>query len=284
MRTLVLGGTGMLGQAVTLVGRRRGFPVLALPRQTADVTSPAALAGWMGSFRPELVINCAAFTKVDDCETRRELAFAVNGEGAGHAARAAASAGAHFVHVSTDYVFDGQATEPYRPDSAVAPISVYGASKLEGERQALAYERAAVVRTSWLFGPGGPSFVTSIANKVRRGEGPLSVVDDQVGGPTYTRFLARALFDLAERKATGIFHYQNRGPVSWHGLATAIAVALAPGFVVLPVSTAEFPRPARRPAYSVLDVSGLEGLLGRRVEPWSWGLAEHLQRLLGSEI
>ncbi|HEX4953371.1 MAG TPA: dTDP-4-dehydrorhamnose reductase [Thermoanaerobaculia bacterium] len=284
MRTLVLGGTGMLGQAVTLEGRRRGFPVLGLPREVADLTSPSALAGWMASFRPEVVINCAAYTKVDDCETRSEHAFAVNGEGAGNAARAAASAGAHFLQVSTDYVFDGQASEPYRPDSPVGPVSVYGASKLEGERQALAWERTAVVRTSWLFGPGGPSFVATIAGKVMRGEGPLRVVDDQVGGPTYSRFLARALFDLAAKKATGIFHYQNRGPVSWHGLATAIAEALAPGFVVQPVATAEFPRPARRPAYSVLDVSGLESLLGRRVEPWSWGLAEHLQRLLGSEI
>lgn len=269
----------MLGQAVRREGRQRGAAVLALSRAQADITDRARLREWCERFQPELVINCAAYTKVDDCEREKERAFAVNGVGAGLAAEEAVRAGARLVHVSTDYVFAGTAAEPYPVDAAVAPVSVYGASKLEGELRVLAQDGTAVVRTSWLFGPGGPNFVATIAGRILANQGPLRVVTDQVGGPTYTCFLARALWDLAELKATGLFHYQNREATSWYGLACEIARGLAPGFPVLPTTTEEFPRPARRPAYSVLDVSRFEASVGRRVEPWSWGLAEHLRSM-----
>src|SRR3954469_12492930 len=145
MRCLVLGGTGMLGQAVVAAARGRGWAALGLSRPQADVTERASLLGWAESFRPEVVVNCAAYTKVDAAETERERAFAVNGEGAGHAAALAERAGARLVHVSTDYVFDGRASEPYREDAPTAPLSVYGQSKLEGERRALACDRSVVV-------------------------------------------------------------------------------------------------------------------------------------------
>jgi dTDP-4-dehydrorhamnose reductase len=275
MRTLILGGTGMLGQAMAREGRRRGHAVLALGRRQADVRDRAALAGAVSGFRPELVVNCAAFTQVDACEEDPETAAAVNAEGAAHAAAAAAAGGARFVQVSTDYVFDGESERPYREEDAPAPLSVYGRTKLAGERAALAHEGALAMRTSWLFGPGGGNFVATIVRLIEEGE-PLRVVADQVGCPTFTPYLSRALWDLAALRVSGLLHYRNRDPVSWHGFATAIAGLAAPGVEVEAVPSAAMPRPARRPAYSVLDVGRVEALLGRAVEPWARGLGAYL--------
>ncbi|HTQ79160.1 MAG TPA: dTDP-4-dehydrorhamnose reductase, partial [Thermoanaerobaculia bacterium] len=288
MRTLIFGGTGMLGRAVAIAARRRGFPALALSHAQADVTDAARLLYWAREFRPELVVNAAAHTKVDLCETEREAAFAVNGTAVGHIAAAAAAVGAALLHVSTDYVFRGDATEPYREDSPTAPLSVYGESKLAGEAAARQAGRSLTVRTSWLFGPGGPNFVATIHRLLAAGK-PLRVVDDQRGCPTYTPYLAAALLDLAplarEGREGGVIHYRNREPVTWYGLAREIArlAALPSGIAtqgeITPVTTAEFPRPAPRPSYSVLDVSRFEAAVGRRVEPWERGLAEYLTAL-----
>jgi dTDP-4-dehydrorhamnose reductase len=276
MRCLVLGGTGMLGSAVVAAARSRGWAALGLSRMQGDLTGRDRLLGWAERFRPDVVVNCAAYTKVDAAETERELAFAVNGEGVASAAALAGKAGARLVHVSTDYVFDGKAKEPYREDSPTAPLSVYGQSKLEGERRALACDRSVVVRTSWLFGPGGPSFVAAMVGLIEAGRLPLRVVADQQGCPTSTASLARALLDLALWEATGVVHFQNREPVSWYAFAVEIARLWSGAVEVVPVTTAEFPRPAPRPAYSVLDVGRFEHLAGRRVEPWEEGLVETL--------
>ena len=267
----------MLGRAVAAHWRRRGDAVLALGHAQADITDRAKLHYWAESFRPEVVINCAAFTRVDDCETEHDTAMEINGRAVAHVRAAAESVGALLVHVSSDYVFDGRATTPYAEDAPTGPQSAYGASKLLGEEEALhsGPERVLVVRTSWLFGPGGPNFARTIAGALRAGK-PLRVVDDQIGRPTYTPYLARALRDLVRHGARGIVHYGNHDAVSWHGFATEIARLLAPGATVEPVPTTEFPRPARRPAYSVLDVGRFEALVGRRVESWAAGLAEYL--------
>jgi dTDP-4-dehydrorhamnose reductase len=291
VRTLILGGTGMLGRAVTAAARKRGFPALALSHAQADVRDRERLLYWAREFRPELVVNAAAYTKVDLAETEREAAFAVNGAAVDEVAEAAAAAtpgGAVLLQVSTDYVFDGKSSAPYGEDAPTAPLSVYGASKLLGERLALQYGRALVVRTSWLFGPGGPNFVATIVRLVREGK-PLRVVDDQLGGPTYTPYLAGALLDLAplvRDGLAGVIHYQNREPVTWYGLACEIArLASGPAAAaaVVPVGTAEFPRPAVRPAFSVLDVRRFEAAAGRRVEPWEMGLSEYMKSLAGGE-
>lgn len=281
MRCLVLGGTGMLGQAVVREARTRGHAALGLSHAQADVTCRESLLPWADSFRPDVVINCAAFTKVDACETDAETAFRVNGEAVANAAAAADRAGARLLHVSSDYVFDGTAREPYPEDAATAPLSVYGRSKLAGERHALAYGRGLVVRTSWLFGPGGPNFAATLVNLIRQGKLPLRVVDDQVGRPTYTGFLARALVDLAPLGTTGIVHYGNREPVSWYAFAATIARLVSGKAEVLPVTTAEFPRPAPRPAYSVLAVDRFEEAVGRPVEPWEAGLIKYLALMNG---
>jgi dTDP-4-dehydrorhamnose reductase len=279
MRVLIFGGRGMLGRALTGEAERRGWSVSAPGHVDADVTDAAAVRAQLREHAPAVVFNCAAFTKVDDCETKRDEAFAANGDAVGTIAAAAREAGAALVHVSSDYVFDGAASEPYAEDHTTAPLSVYGASKLRGEERALEYDGALVVRASWLFGPGGPNFVATMLRLIDSGKVPLRVVDDQVGCPTYTPFLAAALCDLAAADARGVLHYRNREPVSWFGFARAIADGWRDGVEVLPITTAELPRPARRPAYSVLAVDRCEGILGRRVEPWGEGLSDYLAGL-----
>lgn len=277
MRTLILGGTGMLGRALTLEGRRRGFAVLALSHSQADVRDRSRLFHWMDEFRPELVINAAAYTKVDLCETERELAVAVNSAAVGNVAAAAGRIGARLLHVSTDYVFDGSASSPYPEEAPVAPISVYGESKLQGERALAESDNALAVRTSWLFGPGGPNFVATMVGLIERGAVPLRVVDDQEGCPTHTGSLARALFDLAPLPVTGVMHYRDREPVTWYSFAREIARIWSGQVEVVPIKTADMPRPARRPAYSVLDIARFEAAVGRPVEPWHLGLCETLK-------
>ncbi len=269
----------MLGRALTAELRRRGWATLALARAQGDIRDAAGLATWMSSFHPQVVFNCAAHTQVDACEDERELAFEINGVAVGRVADAAEKIGARLVHVSTDYVFDGEARAPYPEDAPVAPQSIYGESKLEGERRALHHEGSLVVRTSWLFGPHGPNFAKTMVTLMERGNRQLRVVDDQTGAPTYTPFLARALADLAARGATGLYHYRNRESATWFEFTREIARHWNDQVDVIPVTTDQFPRPARRPAYSVLDVSRTEALLGRRVEPWAWGLIEYLERI-----
>jgi len=275
VRVLILGAAGIVGGAMRAECARRGWPTAAAGRERVDVTRRDRVAEAIAGASAELVVNCAALTRVDDCETERELAFRVNGEGAGIAAEEAARAGARAIQISTDYVFDGLGEAPYREDHPTAPRSVYGASKLDGELRSLA-AGALVVRTSWIFGRGGPNFVDAIRRRVESGSEPLRVVDDQLGAPTWAPFLARALADLGESGSGGIVHYQNREPVTWYGFACEIARQLGRPVEIRPVTSAEFPRPAPRPAYSVLDVARFEALAGRRVELWSEGLAAHL--------
>lgn len=279
MRTLVLGGTGLVGGALAAELRRRGEAVLALSHAQADLGDRAELLAWVARFRPQVVVNCAAFTRVDACEAERERALATNGEAVANAAAAAVAADALLVQVSSDYVFDGAAVTPYDEAGATAPLSAYGESKLLGEARALAVPRALVVRTSWVFGDGGANFVATLVRLMAAGKRVLSVVADQVGAPTYAPFLATAIADLAAAQATGIVHYRNREPVSWHGFACEIARQWGPGVRVEAVTTAAMPRPARRPAFSVLAVDKFERLVGRPVEPWIRGLSEYVDRL-----
>lgn len=279
MRCLVFGGGGMLGRAVVAEARARNWGALGLTREQGDITDRERALYWADAFRPEVVVNCAAFTKVDLCEREEERATAVNGAAVANAAAAAGRVGARLVHVSSDYVFDGTAREPYREDAPTGPISAYGRGKLEGEKRALDYEKSLVVRTSWVFGPGGPNFVAAMVGLIEAGRVPLRVVHDQRGCPTYTGFLARALLDLAALGTTGIVHYSNREATSWYAFAVEIARLWSGGVEVIPVTTEEFPRPARRPSWSVLDVTRFETVTGRRVEPWESGLVETLASL-----
>ncbi len=269
----------MLGRAVAAEWRRHGQAVLALSSGQADIRDRDRLIAHADFFRPQLIVNCAAFTRVDDCESQRDHALEVNGSAVANVVAAAESVDAALIHVSTDYVFDGEAEGAYTEDAPTGPSSAYGESKLRGELEASRYERALVLRASWLFGPGGPNFVATIRRLLLEGQVPLRVVADQIGCPTYTPFLARAIRELADLGQRGVLHYRNRGSVSWHGFATEIAKIVAAGAEVVPVSTAEFPRPAPRPANSVLDVTRFEAAAGRRVEPWVAGLVSYLETL-----
>jgi len=273
---LVTGAGGMLGQDVVRAARDAGDDVVALVRAELDVSDGDAVAAAVAQAAPDAVVNCAAWTDVDGAEANREGAHAVNAVGAGNIACAAAAAGARLVHVSTDYVFDGERpadAAPYVESDATGPRSVYGASKLAGE---LAVGDAggshAIVRSSWLFGIGGRNFAaTMLALAADRDE--LTVVTDQVGCPTATAHLAPALLELARGDAQGTFHVAAAGHCSWHDFAAEIFRQAGTGTRVLPCTTADMPRPAPRPAFSALASGRPETPVLR---PWQEGLSDYL--------
>jgi dTDP-4-dehydrorhamnose reductase len=223
------------------------------------------------------VVNCAAYTAVDDCETHEAEARAVNADAVEHLARGCDAVGAVLVQVSTDYVFDGAGSRPYREDDPVAPVSAYGRTKLLGERAAARAAEHLIVRTAWLYGRGGRHFVDAICGQIEGGTDPLRVVGDQRGSPTFCTDLAAAILDLVEVEARGIVHAVNRGATTWHGFAREVVRLLGAGVEVVPVATDAFPRPAQRPAYSVLDTTRLDRLLGRSMPTWQDALARYLE-------
>jgi dTDP-4-dehydrorhamnose reductase len=288
----LVGSRGMLGSALTTRLARHGLPCLATDLEL-DITHADAVRAFALRERPTHIVNAAAYTRVDAAETEENEAFRVNALGPDHLGRAAAELGATVVHFSTDYVFDGRGREPYREDADCAPTGAYGRSKLAGEERLLAHRSARcpvyLIRTSWLFGENGPNFVRTIVRLLAEKD-ELRVVADQVGRPTYTGDLADAALALtgltgrSGPRADGIFHFANAGATSWHGFASAIrALCLARGRPVkaarvVPITTAEFPLPAARPAYSVLDTSRIEQALGEPPRPWQAALAEYLDQ------
>ena len=265
----------MLGR--DLVARLGGrHEVIPLPRAEADLTDRAAVMRAMDARRPEFVIHAAAFTAVDECERQPDLAFRVNAEGTRHVALACRQLGIPMLYISTDYVFDGEKSEPYIESDPPNPLNVYGKSKLEGERSVIELvERYWIVRTSWLFGPFGRNFVSAILDQARAGR-PLRVVDDQFGAPTYTVDLAAKLEELVADSEPGIYHVTNQGYCSWFQFAQEILRQAGLGETLIdPVLSSTLDRPARRPKNSRLanvrlEESGVD-LLG----PWRDALRRH---------
>lgn len=276
MRVLVTGAGGMLARALVPELARRGHRVVALDRAALDVTDEGAVSARVAAERPDAVVQCAAYTAVDRAEEEEEAAHRVNAAAAGHVARACDRAGACFVYPSSDYVFPGDAARPYRPDDPTGPLNAYGRSKLAGEAAARQAERALVVRTSWLYGEGGPNFVDTISHLGRERD-VLRVVDDQLGRPTWTGSLARTISELMEARAEGIFHAADAGdPVTWYGFAREILARREIGARIEPVPSSAFPRPAPRPRYSVLDCSMTEAVLGHPLPRWPDALDRYL--------
>lgn len=271
------GAGGMLGQALMAALDAAGHQALGLTREDADVRTPGALRESLRTFRPEWIFHLAAFTKVDDCETHADEAHLVNVLGSRNVAQAAAEAEIPLLAVSTDYVFDGTARTPYREYDTPAPRSVYGASKLAGERAVRElHPRHVIVRTAWLYGKGGPNFVDTIRRRAVAGE-TLRVVDDQRGSPTSTADLAPALLRLAEAGQFGTYHCTNSGTCTWHDLASAVVEREGSSVTVERIDTATLGRPAPRPAYSVLGNLLYEEVTGHRMPHWLDALDRHLR-------
>jgi dTDP-4-dehydrorhamnose reductase len=276
MRVLVTGASGMLGTDVMSALARD--LVRAPSHAEADLAEPGTLGRALGAFAPEVVIHCAAYADVDGCEKDPARAERGNGLATRQVAAFAAARHSRLIHVSTDYVFDGTARVPYKPDAPTNPLSVYGRTKLDAEQEV---ERSGaeflIVRTAWLIGVHGRNFVEAIRERARRGE-KLEVVDDQRGTPTFTFDLAPALVALAASRHTGIVHVTNQGEctrfeqaqeiVRLEGLDTSL---------VAPVSSDKHPRPARRPAYSVLDNSAANAILGKPLPSWRESLAKYMR-------
>jgi dTDP-4-dehydrorhamnose reductase len=273
VKLLVTGAGGMLGRAVTAVAQRLGHDVAALERADLDVTDAAAVQDALADVQPRALINCAAWNDVDGAEEHEQRALAVNGEGAGNLARAADAVGARVVHVSSDYVFDGRKTIPYVEDDAAAPVGAYGRTKLAGEQAVAAGNPDhAIVRSAWLFGDGGRNFVDTMLRLGAERE-EVRVVTDQVGCPTWTGHLAPALVELAERADTGVFHAAAAGRCSWYELALEAFDVAGLACRVVPTTSEAFPRPAQRPAFSVLESIRPEAPI---LPSWHDGLRAHL--------
>lgn len=285
------GERGMLGSVLARKLEASGVRCAGSDREL-DIADEDAVFAFVRREKPSLVINAAAYTRVDDAETHEADAFRVNAHGAGVVARAALEVSAPVVYFSTDYVFAGDGSSPYAEGAPTSPNGVYARSKLDGEQRVLATAadggRPYVVRTSWLFGENGPNFVRTMVGLMKQKE-ELRVVADQHGRPTYTHDLAEATLALlgigasaSARSAPGIYHFANSGATTWHAFTLGIRDALLARQVplavqrIVPVTTAEFPRPAPRPAYSVLGTARIEAALGRAPRPWTQALDDYL--------
>lgn len=269
---LVVGGNGMLGRdLVALLGNRgHGIDVADI-----DITSPESVFTVIARLKPEVVINCAAFTDVDGCESDVETAMAVNGEGVAFLAMACRDINALLVQISTDYVFDGGKGSPYVEDDAPCPLSVYGESKLAGEMNAAFCPDHLIVRTQWLYGLHGKNFVETML-RLGSEKDELAVVDDQIGSPTWTVDLARAIIALIDNGCRGTFHAANSGYCSWNAFAKAVFEESGINVTVKPMTTTELNRPARRPLYSTLDCKHLCDATGFHPQAWRTALREYL--------
>jgi dTDP-4-dehydrorhamnose reductase len=270
----------MVGHDVCAALESRGETVLPLTKSDLDITDAAAVRAAVRQAKPDIVVNCAAYTKVDDAEANEHLATAINGTAVEFLADAANDVDALLVQISTDFVFDGSKRTPYEVNDVPAPLSAYGRSKLVGEQAASIARKHIILRTAWLFGVKGPNFVEAIRNQVRKGTNPLRVVNDQLGRPTYTPHLAEAIVRVAQRahddeKARGIVHYADEAECTWFDFAREIVGDKA---TVTPVSSDTFLRPAKRPAYSVLSTERYERITGVKPESWEEGLREYMQQ------
>ncbi len=277
-RWLVIGAAGQLGTDLMAV---LGSSAVGVDMPQIDITDPASVGAAVHEHQPDIVVNCAAYTAVDAAESHEELALAVNGLGPANIAAAAGNA--RLVQISTDYVFDGTATAPYGEDASVQPRSAYGRTKAAGEAAVLSHPDSFVMRTAWLYGAGGANFVKTMLELERTRE-TVSVVDDQIGQPTWSADLARQVVTLAQSDAPpGVYHATNAGQTSWFGFTRRIFELIgADPERVLATTTDAFPRPAPRPAYSVLghDKWGRVGLPAMR--PWDEALRDALPSIVDS--
>jgi dTDP-4-dehydrorhamnose reductase len=275
-RVLVTGSAGMLGRDIVTVLAGGGCDVFARPREELDITSTDQVDRTLREVRPDIVVNCAAQTRVDACETDPRCAE-VNAGGVRLLANGCRRQNCQLVQISTDFVFAGNKAAPYLEADVTGPLSAYGRGKLEGEEAALSVPTGLVVRSSWLFGRGGWNFVEAILGQVASGKRELKVVNNQRGRPTATTDLAEAVLALLEVGAVGVFHFANGGEATWFDFAQDILLLSGHGDVALkPTTSEELARPARRPAFSVLATEKYEKVTGREIRHYREPLIEYL--------
>jgi len=284
-RLLVIGAKGMLGRDLVNTLRfsfrpDQDWEILGWDIDEIDIQEENTTVTKIESIQPQIVINIAAYTDVDGCESNEEKAFAVNAEGMKHVALGALRCSAKVVYLSTDYVFDGEKKEPYEEEDPPHPLNVYGRSKLKGEQYVQELmEDSLIIRSQWLYGRHGKNFVSSILREARE-KRVVSIVDDQTGLPTYTVDLATAISALIQRRARGIFHVANSDPCTWFTFGQAILKLSGMMEVkVIPISTKELGRPAARPLYSVLSTQKLRREISMTLRPWSQALREYVKSL-----
>ena len=283
-RVLVIGAKGMLGRDLMRILRslgtadaHKGFEVVGWDIDEIDIRQEQDVLFKIERFRPDIVINLAAYTDVDGCEANREEAFRVNAEGMRHIAIAAKSCGAKAVYLSTDYIFDGKKKEPYLENDSPNPLNVYGQTKLKGEQYLQEQvEDHLIIRTQWLYGRYGKNFVSSILHQAKEKQ-TLAIVDDQIGSPTYTVDLSEAILALIQHNSRGIFHAANQDVCTWYTFGQAILrSSRVEGVTLIPISSKALGRPAVRPSYSVLNTQKLEREIGLSLRHWSEALREYL--------
>lgn len=272
---LIIGHRGLLGkECLEVLGAR--FPVAGADSDTCDITRPEQVEAVLKSIRPDWVINAAALTDVDGCQGQPDRAWAVNAVGPGNLARACRQQDIRLIQISTDFVFDGKKAEPYQEDDPPHPLSVYGASKRGGEEAVMAAGgRFLIVRTSWLFGPGGKNFPETILKAAARNP-RLEVVSDQRGSPTSANDLAVGLGLLIKKDASGIVHFTNRRDCSWYEYAVFVLETAGVDAEVIPILSRQLNRPAPRPAYSVLSLDRYRQITGQLPRPWAEAVREYV--------
>lgn len=285
MKLLVLGKNGQVGSAILDAAASTEMCAVGLGREDCDLTDEHAIRGAISGADADVVINAAAYTAVDKAESEPSLATCVNGLAPGWVADQCASDNRLLIHISTDFVFNGNKGAPYLPSDLPAPVNVYGKSKLLGEENVIeALPDALILRTSWIYSTIGSNFLLTMLRLLRE-RGQVSVVDDQIGSPTCADDIASAIIDLALRNAKGICHYTNEGVASWYDFALAICedghnLGLVPaGRLVVPIPSSEYPTSAKRPANSVLDKQEMRMLLGRDIPHWRQSLRNTLKEL-----
>ena len=278
MKIVVTGANGQLGKCLQDVASN--FPALQcifLGREHCDLQQFGMVSQVLQALKPDWVINAAAYTAVDKAEQETQAADLINGEAVGHLAKVCKDIAAKLIHVSTDYVFDGTATQPYVETDAVHPVGAYGKSKLIGEQliQQLYADGAVIVRTSWVYSRHGANFVKTMLRLMKEKES-IGVVNDQLGSPTYAIDLANALLSICQHPkfVPGIFHYSNSGIISWYDFAVAIREISGLTCKVNPITTADFPTPAKRPAWSVLNCSKIQTTYGSAIPEWEASLQQ----------
>ncbi|MHA4846314.1 dTDP-4-dehydrorhamnose reductase [Flavitalea antarctica] len=286
-KIFVTGANGQLGQSLKAISSDYPqFEFLFAGRDTVSIDDEAAVNTAIASFGPQYVINAAAYTAVDKAESDKEGAIDINGKAVGILAEASKKAGAAFVHVSTDYVFNGLSSEPYSEDHLTDPVNNYGASKLVGEKLALEKnEESIIIRTAWVYSEFGNNFVKTML-RLMKDRPEIGVVHDQVGAPTFATDLARAILDIVDKTSgnkrswtPGLYHYSNSGRISWFNFAEAIKSKTNQSCRVKAITTAEFPTPAKRPAFSLLDTSKIRNTYGLEIPGWEESLDICLKKL-----